>query len=86
MDGFDDDDKEDYFEGVYKGDYTPENLPKSVYGSTAEHLKKGVYKGFKGSLKEITKEFGYGSAPADLLNDLRENIYLFAGAKTFQQT
>lgn len=86
MDGFDDDDKEDYFEGVYKGDYTPENLPKSVYGSTAEHLKKGVYKGFKGSLKEIAKEFGYGSAPADLLNDLRENIYLFAGAKTFQQT
>ena len=40
MDGFDDDDKEDYFEGVYKGDYTPENLPKSVYGSTAEHLKR----------------------------------------------
>ena len=38
-------------------------------------------KGFKGSLKEITKEFGYGSAPADLLNDLRENIYLFAGRK-----
>ncbi len=74
------------FLGIYSGEVTPESLPELLYAAISEKLKEGVYKGYKGSLKVIESTYGYGSAPADMLKNLRENIYLFAGAKTFHQT
>ncbi len=74
------------FLGIYSGKITPESLPENLYAAIAEKLKEGVYKGYKGSLKSIESSYGFGSAPLDMLKNLRENIYIFAGAKTFHQT
>lgn len=74
--------KEDFFDDVYKGKITPSNLSDKLYLKTANKLKKGVYKGYGGSLKD----YDFGSVDEILLSELRENIYLFSGAKTFQQT
>ncbi|MES2382618.1 MAG: phage minor head protein [Bacteroidota bacterium] len=83
--GLTDEEIDDIFKGIYSGKINPENLPENLYASIAEKLKEGVYKGYGGSLKSIESSLGYGSAPSELLKNLRENIYLFAGAKTFHQ-
>ena len=55
------------------------NLPPGLYNAIADHLKSGVYKGFGGNLKS----FEYNSPDLEMLKQLRENIYFFSGAKTF---
>jgi SPP1 gp7 family putative phage head morphogenesis protein len=79
--GFSDQLLQDLMKGVYEGYYTTEDLPEDLYYAIANFLKKGLYKGFGGSLKE----FPVGSVDYDLLIELRENIYLFSAAKTYQQ-
>lgn len=86
MIGLSDDEIEDIFKGIHSGKITPKNLPEDLYASIAEKLKEGLYKGFGSNMEETESAFSYGSASAELLKDLRTNIYLFAGAKTFQQT
>lgn len=70
--------KEDIINGIYNGTYHPERLPKKLYEQTADKLKESVYNGFKSSLKDAEGE------KLEMLIDLRENIYMFAAAKTFQ--
>lgn len=74
--------------GVYKGKITQNNLPRDLYFAIADYLKIGVYQGFGGSLNSISKDISNGSrsiGDLDLLNQLRTNVYMFSGAKVFQQ-
>lgn len=68
-------------DGVYNGRYTRRELPKSLYYAIADYLKKGAYKGFGGSLPDFTP----GGTDYELLAELRENVYMFSAAKTYQQ-
>lgn len=66
--------------GIYKGEINVKNLPVDVYEQTAKYLLSGAYKGFG---------FDINTAKGEkllALLDLRDNIYLFSGAKTYQQT
>lgn len=74
--------KDEIIAAVYSGTINPENLPKELYYETANILKKGAYKGYGGLLAE----FKFDSPDYETLAELRENIYMFSAAKTFQQT
>lgn len=65
---------------IYKGEINPRNLPVGLYDATAKHLLSGAYKGYGFDL-----DTAKGKRLAQLL-DLRENLYLFSGAKTYTQT
>lgn len=65
----------------YYGNFTTRNLPKDLYYATAYTLKKGAYTGFKGT----PVDFEWGSPNRVMITELRENIYMFSGAKTYQQ-
>jgi SPP1 gp7 family putative phage head morphogenesis protein len=67
---------------IYQGKITPRNLPEVVYHFNAEKIVDGIYKGFGKSIKDVA----YDSPEFKMLNSLRENAYIFSGAKTFQQT
>jgi hypothetical protein len=63
---------------IHDGKITDRNLPKDLYFAIAEYLKDALYKGFGGNIDDFA-----GDALNNLLN-LRDNIYLFSGAKNFQ--
>ena len=67
---------------IYQGKITPRNLPEVVYHLNAEKIVEGIYKGYGKALKDIA----YDSPEFKMLNSLRENAYIFSGAKTFQET
>lgn len=71
----------DMLDGIFDGSIGVDNLPDDLYLALAAYLKSGLYKGFGGSLAD------YAPASADfrLLEELRTNVYLFSGAKTYQQ-
>lgn len=75
-------DKDKVLRDIHSGINSPTKLSKKLYLATVDELKKGVYKGFKGSLKDFT----FDSTDRLLLEELRTNIYMFSAAKTFQQT
>jgi len=70
---------EDLLSGIYDDKINVENLPEDLYFAIAEHLKEGLFKGFGGDLAE------FGGKDYALLNELRENVYMFSGAKTYQE-
>ena len=59
-------------EGVYDGSITTRDLPVGLYNAISEKLLSAL-----GSVE--------GSASKSLLNQLSENIYMFSGAKVYQQ-
>lgn len=67
--------------GIYEGEIIVDNLPEDLYLAIAKYLEKGLYNGFGGNLAE----FKLGGVDYELLEELRTNIYLFSGAKTYQQ-
>lgn len=67
--------------GIWIGTITKYQLPKDVYYKTFEHLKEGMVEGFG---KDII-ETSFGSPDFEMLEDLTDNIYMFSGAKTYQQ-
>lgn len=66
--------------GIHSGKINPHNLPVDLYTATAKHLVSGAYEGFGFDLTTAK-----GKRLIKLL-DLRENVYIFSGAKTYQQT
>lgn len=70
---------DDLIEDIYKGRVTQTELPEDLYFAIADHLEKGLYKGFGGDLAS------FGGKDYELLNELRENVYMFSGAKTYQE-
>lgn len=61
---------------IHSGEITENNLPIDLYEQIAEYLKNALYTGFGSSKFEDN----------DLLSDLRDNVYLFSAAKTYQFT
>jgi SPP1 gp7 family putative phage head morphogenesis protein len=59
-------------EGVYNGTITTRDLPVNLYNAISEKLLLAL-----GSVD--------GSPSQNLLNQLKENIYMFSGAKVYQQ-
>lgn len=81
--GFDYSEKEQdtLFEGIYLGVIGLASLPRKLYYETAGVLKKGLYNGWGKTILQVK----FGSPDYKLLNELRENIYIFSGAKTATQ-
>lgn len=69
-----------YIEGIYDGSITEYDLPVDVYDQIVSYLKEGLYKGFGQTLEEAE------GADLELLSQLRENVYMFGAAKTYQMT
>jgi SPP1 gp7 family putative phage head morphogenesis protein len=64
---------------IFDGDVDEENLPENLYFALADALKEGLYKGYGGDMVSME-----GTSREDLLSELRDNIYMFSGAKTYQ--
>lgn len=62
---------------IYTGQYK-RKMPESLYLAIAKYLEKGMQKGFSA----VTTKFSGNQL--EILKELRENIYLFSGAKTYQ--
>jgi SPP1 gp7 family putative phage head morphogenesis protein len=67
-------------EDIFSGIIDEYNLPLNLYESIAEKFEEALQTGFK----NIGASFG--GKNIDLVNELRENVYMFSAAKTFQQT
>jgi hypothetical protein len=65
--------------GIFDGEITEYDLPENLYTAIADYLRTGLYKGFGSSIGNVPE------GNAELLGELRENIYMFSAAKTFQQ-
>jgi SPP1 gp7 family putative phage head morphogenesis protein len=74
--------KDAQIEGIFNGDIDPFNLPEDVYQAIANYLAGGIEKGIGFSADKVE----FGTPDYDLINELRDNVYLFSAARTFQQT
>jgi SPP1 gp7 family putative phage head morphogenesis protein len=72
---------EDLISGVYAGNITVDNLPEDLYLAIGNHLEDGIREGW-GSLME---NIPLGTPDVPLYNALRENVYIFSAAKTYQE-
>ena len=72
---------EDLISGVYAGKITVDNLPEDLYLAIGNHLEDGIREGW-GSLME---NIPLGTPDVPLYNSLRENVYIFSAAKTYQE-
>lgn len=78
---FSDDEIERIVIGVYSGLITPQSLDLVTYQKVAEKLTNGVYNGFGKSLTDVA----WNSPDYTMLNNLRNNVYVFSGAKQYHQ-
>jgi len=73
---------EELLKRVYEGSIDPStDLPEDLYLAIGKHLEKGLYAGYGGNMTD----FAFGGTDHELLDTLRNNVYLFSGAKTYQQ-
>jgi len=79
---FDENEINTLFERIYALLVTPQSLDVNYYQKIARKLTEGVYKGFG---KELIK-VQWGTPDYDMLFSLRENVYIFSAAKSYQQT
>lgn len=67
-----------FLKGVYTGKYDASvKLPEDLYKAISEHLVNGLNDG--------VNSLGFGETNPELIQELRENVYMFSGAKTYQQ-
>lgn len=66
-------------EGIYSGNITEYELPVELYEAIANYFKKGLYEGYGMTLTDAV------GSDLELLIELRENVYMFSAAKTYQQ-
>ena len=81
---FDENDANRVINEIWIGQVTTTNLPPSMYYKTAGYLNDGVKKGFEQGLKAELISVEFNSPDLLMLQDLTENIYIFSGAKTYQ--
>jgi hypothetical protein len=67
-------------QAIYNGNITPLNLPDNLYKQTALHLTGALENGAGIDFSN----YQFGEIGKEMAYNLRENIYLFSGAKTFQ--
>jgi hypothetical protein len=75
---------------LFNGKVSETELPENLYHATADYLRAGLYKGFGIDFDKLTAQIAKGTglfieSDLELLTELRENIYMFSAAKTFQQ-
>jgi SPP1 gp7 family putative phage head morphogenesis protein len=81
---------EDLLKGIFNGTITEYELPEELYYATADYLKSGLYHGFGIDLDGLTKliekeaKTEWTASDLDLLQELRENVYMFSAAKEYQ--
>lgn len=63
---------EDLLQGVYSGEINAHDLPVDLYEATAKYLIGGLY--------QIE-----GKISPTMVEELKQNLYFFSGAKTYQQ-
>src|ERR1700752_1194118 len=73
--------RDDLIQSIYDGETDINNLPKGLYKATADKLKEALYKGFGNQLSD----FEFGTPNYKFLKELRDNVYIFSGAKTATQ-
>jgi len=69
-----------FLDGIYDGSITEYELSEPLYYDIVAYLKSGLYKGFGGKLTDFVGQ------DLELLEELRNNVYMFSAAKTYQQT
>lgn len=57
---------------IYEGGFNVKKLPKNLYHATADKLNEGV-------------DIGSNGGATELITELKDNIYVFSGAKTYTQ-
>jgi SPP1 gp7 family putative phage head morphogenesis protein len=72
---------DNYLYQLYKGNVSIDNLDLYSYNKVAEKLTDGVFKGFGKNISNID----YDTPDYKMLSSLRENVYVFSGAKQYQQ-
>lgn len=76
-------------EDIWNGVITETNLPENLYFAIANYLKESVYKGYGIDFRTLTKNVDtltkFNGKDLELLAELRENIYMFSAAKTFNE-
>lgn len=76
---FDENDLNRITNDVWIGAVTVDNLPSSFYWKTADYLNEAIQKG--GNMIAVE----WNSVDELLMKELSQNIYMFSGAKTYQQ-
>lgn len=67
---------------VFDGDIdSSSKLPEWYYDRLSNYLEHGLFKGFGDNIDDLE----IGTTRSALLQDLRENVYMFSAAKTYQQ-
>jgi SPP1 gp7 family putative phage head morphogenesis protein len=79
---FTEDEINSFIKEVFSGKVNARKLPKHIYLRTAKHLTDAVFQGFGKNMIQIE----YGTPDYVMLKSLRENVYVFSAAKTYQQT
>ena len=70
---------DEIIEGVHAGRYTLDKLPESLYFELGKRLEEGLYSGIGTNVSLNTLD------NPTYINTLRNNIWTFSGAKTWQQ-
>jgi SPP1 gp7 family putative phage head morphogenesis protein len=78
---FDKEEIDTFFKGIYAGLITTKDLPLNIYKKIAEYLTSGVDKGYN----KIKQTAQLGKPDKAMMASLKENVYIFSGAKTYQQ-
>lgn len=78
---FDEHEIDRYIDDIYKGLINIRNLDVSTYLKVANRLTEGVYSGYGKNLNSVL----YLSEDYKMLYALRDNVYIFSGAKEYQQ-
>jgi SPP1 gp7 family putative phage head morphogenesis protein len=79
---FSDDEVERIIYDIYNGTINLRNLDVHTYLKTARKLSDGVFEGFGKNMDNML----INTPDYKMLYSLRENVYIFSGAKTYQQT
>ena len=78
---FDEDEIDRFIQGIYSGLINIRSLDLQTYLKVAARLTDGVYTGFGKNLSDVL----YLSEDYQMLYALRDNVFIFSGAKQYQQ-
>ena len=78
---FNEDEIDRFIQGIYDGIINIRSLDTQTYLKVASRLTDGVYKGFGKNLNDVL----YLSEDYQMLYALRDNVFIFSGAKQYQQ-
>lgn len=78
---FTDSEVENYLYQLFQGNISINSLDIASYNKIAEKLTEGIFKGFGKDISSVD----FDTPDYNMLASLRENVYVFSGAKQYQQ-